>query len=392
MTKHSEKHPGIDPKDLSPAAPTGIPKLTPNPPETNLPRGLPAIAVLIVLGIACYLGGKIYWVKAPIGLRPGVEAVDTVTVSVKRGDSARTVFEKLRASGLDLAPWRYRILNGLYGTEHTLKGIQQGRYRVPVTATRQELLEILDRPALADDVFRIPDGATIGEVRALLEEAPELVRKTTKMSDAELAKALGIDADSPEGYLAPETYHYSPGTTDLAVLKLALAKQRDELAAAIAGKPLAAPLASPHDVLTLASIIERETGHGADRALVSSVFHNRLKAGMPLQSDPTVIYGIGQRYKGAITKTHLKTPTPYNTYTMTGLPPTPIGAPTKASIEAALNPAETKYLYFVAKGDGTSEFSETLRAHNRAVNTYLRTKKAAPGKPDADVPVPTGLK
>ena len=200
---------------------------------------------------------------------------------------------------------------------------------------------------------------------------------------------LGIDAGSLEGWFAPDTYHYTSGSADLAVMKQAVAKQKALLAKAWESRSEAAKVKTPYEALTLASIIEKETGLATDRHLVSSVFNNRLSIGMPLQTDPTVIYGLGEKFSGNITRKDLQTPTPYNTYVIPALPPTPIAAPTWASIEAAVNPADTRFLYFVSKGDGSSHFSQSLAEHNRAVRQFILNRPKTQKKAKPKEPQPT---
>ena len=194
------------------------------------------------------------------------------------------------------------------------------------------------------------------------------------MSDAQVMAAIGSPGDLPEGRFYPDTYAYSKGSADLAVLKRAHHAMEVRLAQAWAERASDTPLRDIEEVLKLASIVEKETGAAADRGKVAGVFANRLRIGMPLQTDPTVIYGMGEAFDGNLRKRDLQTDTPYNTYTRGGLPPTPISMPGKASLLAAARPDPTKALYFVARGDGSSEFSETLTEHNRAVNKYQRGK------------------
>ena len=192
------------------------------------------------------------------------------------------------------------------------------------------------------------------------------------MSEAELMAALGSPTLAAEGRFFPDTYAYSRGVSDLTVLRRAHEMLQGKLAQAWAERAADTPLRSSDEALTLASIIEKETGHEGDRGLVGGVFNNRLRIGMALQSDPTVIYGMGAAFDGNLRKRDLRADTPYNTYTRRGLPPTPIALPGLASLRAAVRPPATKALYFVARGDGSSVFSETLAEHNRAVNKFQR--------------------
>ncbi|MEO5845188.1 MAG: endolytic transglycosylase MltG, partial [Caldimonas sp.] len=219
---------------------------------------------------------------------------------------------------------------------------------------------------------RFTEGWTFRQIRAELARAESLKPTTAALSDAEVMAALGAPGVSPEGRLHPDTYLYSKGSNDLAVLKRAFRAMDRQLAQVWQERDPATPLRSAEEALTLASIVEKETGTAADRGRVAGVFVNRLRLGMPLQTDPTVIYGLGVAFDGNLRKRDLLADGPYNTYTRTGLPPTPIAVPGKASLLAAVRPEATKALYFVARGDGSSEFSETLADHNRAVNRFQR--------------------
>jgi UPF0755 protein len=216
------------------------------------------------------------------------------------------------------------------------------------------------------------EGWNIRQVRAALAKEPELKPDTQGMTDEALMATLGRPGQHPEGRFFPDTYTYAKNSSDVAVLKRAMRAMDKQLAAAWAQRSPAAVAKTPDQALILASIIEKETGKPTDRPLVAAVFNNRLKAGMPLQTDPTVIYGLGTAYDGSLHKRDLLTDTPWNTYTRAGLPPTPISMPGKASLLAAVQPAQSDALYFVSRGDGTSQFSSSLGEHNRAVNKYQR--------------------
>ncbi|ANS85012.1 UPF0755 protein YceG [Vibrio scophthalmi] len=216
------------------------------------------------------------------------------------------------------------------------------------------------------------EGSRFSEWRSILENAPYLEHKTSAMSEAEIAKQLGIEHDKLEGLFLAETFNYTYGTSDLDILKRSSDKLKSVLDAAWQARQEKLPLKTPYEALILASIIEKETAVESERERVASVFVNRLNKRMRLQTDPTVIYGMGDKYDGNIRKKDLRTPTPYNTYTISGLPPTPIAMAGEASILAALNPENSKYYYFVASGKGGHVFSKTLAEHNRAVRAYLK--------------------
>ena len=234
----------------------------------------------------------------------------------------------------------------------------------------------LARGDQAQGAVSLIEGWTFRQLRAELAAAEGLKPTTRAMSDAELMAALGAPGVAPEGRFFPDTYSFAPGTTDLAVLRQAYAAMQRQLDEAWDARDPQTPLKSASEALTLASIVEKETGLEADRALVAAVFVNRLRLGMALQTDPTVIYGLGERFDGNLRKRDLLADTPYNTYLRPGLPPTPIALPGRASLLAAVRPQASKALYFVARGDGSSEFSVTLADHNRAVNKYQRAPAA----------------
>ena len=252
--------------------------------------------------------------------------------------------------------------------------IRAGSYEIGRDITPQSLLNKMVRGDTSLATVRLLEGWTFRQFRAELAKAEGLKPTTANWSDAQVMVALGAPDVAPEGRFYPDTYAYSKGSNDLAVLKRAFRAMQQRLDAAWADRSANTPLRSTDDALTLASIIEKETGAAADRGRVGGVFNNRLRIGMPLQTDPSVIYGLGEAFDGNLRKRDLQTDTPYNTYTRGGLPPTPISMPGKASLLAAVRPESTKALYFVSRGDGSSQFSDTLAEHNRAVNKYQRGK------------------
>ncbi|PSB76926.1 endolytic transglycosylase MltG, partial [Photobacterium damselae subsp. damselae] len=257
--------------------------------------------------------------------------------------------------------------------EPELLQLKAGSYLVEPKMTLQQLLTLIGSGKEHQFSITLVEGERFSEWLKELQQAPEMQHETVGLSEAEIAKALNIDTNKLEGYMLPETYNYTAGMSDLDILKRAHNKLESVLENAWQGREKDLPLKTPYDVLIMASIIEKETAVDSERDVVSSVFTNRLEKGMRLQTDPTVIYGMGDKYDGNIRKRDLTTPTPYNTYVIFGLPPTPIAMPSKASILAAVHPAQTQYLYFVANGKGGHTFSKTLAEHNRAVRQYLRT-------------------
>ncbi len=257
--------------------------------------------------------------------------------------------------------------------------LHTGNYRLPKKVSMWQILRRLQGASPDTVTIRIPEGATFSMMRRIVNNKADLQHDTKSWSDAELLK--NIDSDSPytqaEGLFFPDSYDVDAGSSDLAIYRVAYQKMKKELAIAWEERQEDLPYANPYELLTMASIIEKETAHENDRAHVAAVFVNRLNIGMRLQTDPTVIYGMGNAYKGKIRRADLRRDTPYNTYTRAGLTPTPISLPSKAALEAAGHPSNEKYLYFVSRMDSTglSQFSHTLDEHNAAVRRYILKRK-----------------
>ncbi|WP_271009483.1 endolytic transglycosylase MltG [Paucibacter sp. B51] len=305
-----------------------------------------------------------WWLQAPMQLRN-----PTVELSIEAGSSPREVAQAWAQAGVAEDP---RLLYQWFRWSGQARQIRAGSYEIHQGATPRELLAKMVRGDEVLEQLRLIEGWNLRQLRAALARAPSLKQQTAGWTEAELMAALGAPGQAAEGRFFPDTYAYSRGVSDLTVLKRAYAAMQRRLDSAWAGRSEGLPLKSPEEALILASIVEKETGAPADRQLVAAVFINRLRIGMPLQTDPTVIYGLGEKFDGNLRKRDLQTDTPFNTYTRGGLPPTPIAMPGVASLQAALHPAPSRVLYFVARGDGSSEFSEDLAAHNRAVNKYQR--------------------
>lgn len=335
-------------------------------------RGAAAVCAAAAAAACTAFYGSFAWM--PVDFADGL---DHAEVFVEEGDSAKRISEKLCEAGIDVSHLQMRLASRLH--DRGMGGIHAGLYRFERGETVFGILDVFSKGALVDKSLRVPDGATIWDVRRIFSDAENLKDTISHADESELMKSLGLEGySSLEGFVSPDTYRYGSGTKDVAVLKDAVARQLAALEEEWRARDPSVQLKTPYEALILASIIEKETGVRSDRHLVSSVFHNRLRIGMPLQTDPTVIYGIGPEWNGRLTKKDLQTYTPYNTYRICGLPPTPIAMPTRASIEAALHPADTKYLYFVSRGDGTSEFSTNLAEHNEAVRRYIINKKRRP--------------
>ncbi|MCF8204164.1 MAG: endolytic transglycosylase MltG [Methylotenera sp.] len=323
------------------------------------------LALLLIAGIAA--AGVWHWLRSPLTL-----AAPSVELSIEPGTNPAEVARAWVSAGVQTdARWLYQW----FRWSGQAKQIRAGSYEVHAGVTPRELLDKMVRGDQVMEQLRLIEGWNWRQVRAALAAAPALKVRTAAMTDAEIMAALGQPGQAPEGRFFPDTYAYSRGVSDLTVLKRAHAAMQQRLTAAWGQRASGLPLKSPDDALILASIVEKETGAAADRKKVAAVFINRLRVGMPLQTDPTVIYGLGEAFDGNLRKRDLLADTPFNTYTRGGLPPTPIAMPGAASLQAALNPAATRDLYFVARGDGSSEFSEDLAAHNRAVNKYQRGGK-----------------
>jgi UPF0755 protein len=319
---------------------------------------------LIALGVAAVVGTRWYVTERPLPL-----AAERVEFRVPPGASVRGIAVAARSAGVDVD------VNAMV-TMARAKGVAQdlraGRYAVERGITLSGLLDKLKAGDVLRERLTIVEGINVRELRALLAAAAELRAEGAKMSDGALLQAVGATQPHPEGLFAPDTYVYEPGSSDLDILRLAYRRQQKLLQQAWDTRVPDLPYKTPYEALIMASIVEKETGQPAERAMIAAVFVNRLKAGMLLQTDPTVIYGLGETFDGNLRKRDLTADGPYNSYTRAGLPPTPIASPGRASIEAALHPADTDALYFVARGDGTSQFSATLAEHNRAVDRYQR--------------------
>ncbi|MBK6866984.1 MAG: endolytic transglycosylase MltG [Burkholderiales bacterium] len=327
-------------------------------------RKLLALLLILVAVAGAALGAVWWWTAQPLPL-----AAEQVEISIPSGASLRTAAGKAVEGGVRTQPellhWYFRLA----GREQTIK---PGDYAVTRGMTPSDLLGKLIRGERIVLTVTLVEGWSFQQFRAALAKAEHLRPDTQAMSAAELMKTLGKPGLAPEGRFFPDTYHYFKNASDVDVLRQSMRLMERRLAAAWDARAPGLPLKNADEALILASIVEKETGQAADRPEIAGVFINRLRIGMRLQTDPTVIYGLGERFDGDLKRSHLTTDTPFNTYTRAGLPPTPIAMPGKASLMAAVQPAPTKALYFVARGDGSSHFSPSLDEHNRAVNKYQR--------------------
>jgi len=323
---------------------------------------------LFVLMLAL-LGAALFGVWA---FRPITSAHEPpIEFEVRAGSGARSAMHQIAQAGVPVNPWLMEALARLTGQGGDLKA---GYYELKSGTTPLALVGQLVRGEQAQAAVTIVEGWTFRQMREAIAAQPKLRHETKDLSDRELMRLIGAEDKHPEGWFFPDTYLYAKGSSDVAIYRKAHEQMRRRLDEIWATRDPSLPYKSPYEALIMASIIEKETGHSADRQQVAAVFINRLRRGMLLQTDPSVIYGIGERFDGNIRKRDLSTDTPYNTYTRAGLPPTPIALPGAEALAAAFNPAPTDALYFVSRGDGTSHFSRTLDEHNRAVDKYQRRR------------------
>ncbi len=324
--------------------------------------GVPLLLLALAAGMTA--AAAWWWLDHPLPL-----AGANAELSIEAGATPRDVAQAWVDAGVQTSP---RLLYEWFRWSGQARRIRAGSYEIDGGTSPRKLLAKLVQGDEALEHVRFIEGWTVRQLRAALARAPGLKPSTAALSDAELMAALGASGVPAEGHFFPDTYAYSRGVSDVTVLRRAHRAMQQKLAAAWADRAADTPLRSAEDALVLASIVEKETGQAADRALVAAVFSNRLRIGMPLQTDPTVIYGLGPAFDGNLRKRDLLADTPFNSYTRAGLPPTPIALPGLASLRAAVRPDSSKALYFVARGDGSSVFSNSLADHNRAVNQYQR--------------------
>ncbi|HSV36383.1 MAG TPA: endolytic transglycosylase MltG [Ramlibacter sp.] len=319
------------------------------------------LASLAVLGAG---GWALWWVYQPLQL-----SAPSVDLSIEAGTLPRGVAQAVKDAGVSVNSDLLYLWFRISGQDRLIKA---GSYELESGITPHRLLAKLARGEESLRAITLVEGWNFRQLRAALLKDDVLRPDTQGLADEAVMSLLGRPGQHPEGRFFPDTYTFAKGSSDVAVLRRALRAMDKRLAAAWALKAPDAVVSTPDEALILASIVEKETGKPADRPLIAAVFNNRLRVGMPLQTDPTVIYGLGASFDGNLRKKDLQADTPWNTYTRPGLPPTPIAMPGKASLLAAVQPAPSKALYFVARGDGSSHFSASLDEHNRAVNKYQR--------------------
>jgi len=324
---------------------------------------------LVLAGVVFALaatGAFAWWARHPLSL-----SSSPLEVVIQPNSSVASVGRQIARSGVGIDPRLFVLLARLTGRAADLKA---GGYTFEQGATPLSVLDKVARGEVTHYVVTVIEGWEFRKMRAAIDASPALKHDTRGMSDIELMRAIGAPESAPEGLFFPDTYLFTRGSSDLELYKHAYRVMQRRLNDAWAARAPGLPYKTPYEALIMASIVEKETGQSVDRPMIAAVFINRLRKNMLLQTDPTVIYGIGEGFDGNLHKRDLQADTPYNTYTRSGLPPTPISLPSLASLAAATTPAQSDALYFVARGDGSSQFSSTLPEHNRAVDKYQRGK------------------
>jgi len=335
------------------------------------------IRVLLFLAFAVFAtaaGWLIYYADTPLQLpRTPLE------FSLKQGSSLRSGAKQLTEIGVLDDPWSFIVMARVLGKAGEIKA---GNYEFTNNLTPYRLLTKLTKGDVTMKEIAFIEGWTFNQLRKALDDYPGIRHDSANLSDEEILKRIGATENSAEGLFFPDTYFFNDGMSDLTILKRAYRTMESNLATVWETRAKDLPFSDTHQALIMASIVEKETAQATERRMVAAVLINRLRLGMKLQADPTVIYGLGDKFDGNLRKRDLTGDTIYNTYTREGLPPTPIALPGLASIQATLNPADTKALYFVSRGDGTSHFSESLEEHNRAVTKYQKSGRHNRGNGD----------
>ncbi len=319
---------------------------------------------LLLLAALIVGSGFTYWAVQPIS-----QTITPQDFSIKPGSGVRSSARQIRDAGIPVDPILFEILARVRGKANKLKA---GTFELDANESPFDLLNKIVNGEFSYASLVIIEGWTFRQMRTAIDAHPSIRHDTSDISERELINKINPSYQYGEGLFFPDTYLFAKGSSDLQIYQQSHQSMLKHIDEAWKGRNTTLPYRSVYEALTMASIIEKETGQSNERSMIAAVFVNRLKIGMLLQTDPTVIYGMGEQYKGNIRKRDLSTDTPYNTYTRVGLPPTPIALPGLASISAAMNPANSGVLYFVAKGDGSSQFSDNLTEHNRAVNKYQR--------------------
>jgi UPF0755 protein len=326
-------------------------------------RRLLVTAALVVLPAVLAGAGWLAW----FAFTPVEVPMQARELVIGKGRPLKGVARDLVRIGVLREPWSFVWMARLMGEANDLKA---GSYELPERIAPLHLLQKIARGDVTQASVTFIEGWTFQQLRAALDAHPGVTHDTGGLSELEVMRRLGAPETHAEGLFFPDTYYFATGTSDLKILSRAYRTMQAKLSVLWQSRATGLPYGSPYEAVIMASIVEKETGREADRDKIAAVFVNRLKRDMRLQTDPTVIYGLGERFDGNLRRKDLETDTEYNTYTRAGLPPTPIALPGQAALEAALRPAASGALYFVARGDGSSEFSATLEDHNRAVQRY----------------------
>ncbi|SCY68815.1 UPF0755 protein [Nitrosospira sp. Nl5] len=329
-------------------------------------RTLKRISLLVLAGIFLFTAWFAYQVNRPVQL-----PVVPYEFSIEPGSSLRSVAKQLADAGVLRDVWSFVLLSRVMGLASSLKA---GDYEIAVSTSPLELLERITKGDVNQSEIRFIEGWTFLQLRQVLDEHSAIRHDTTNLSDEEILRSIGASETAAEGLFFPDTYFFARGSSDVAILRRAYHAMQNHLNREWDIRAVNLPLRDPYQALILASIVEKETGKESDRTMVAGVFVNRLRLSMLLQTDPTIIYGLGKKFDGNLRKKDLLADQEYNTYTRRGLPPTPIAMPGLPSIQAVLNPAKTDALYFVSKGNGESHFSSNLADHNRAVTKYQKRR------------------
>jgi UPF0755 protein len=323
---------------------------------------LKALLTLVILAVAAVAGYGAWYLGSPVRIRQY-----PVEVEIPRGAGFRAAVEQLEKSGVSMRRHEFELLARSMGK---VRHIKAGSYEIAQPVTPIQLLQKLTRGDVTQAEIRLIEGWTFAQFRAALDASPDLRHDTKGMDDAQILERLRVAEKHPEGLFFPDTYLFGKGSSDLAVLRRSYRAMARHLKEEWEARDAKVPYRTPYEALIMASIVEKETGQAGERDLIGGVLVNRLRIGMRLQVDPTVIYGLGTSFDGNLKRGHLTEDGPYNTYTRAGLPPTPIAMPGLASLRSALRPGKTDAMYYVSKNDGSSHFSRTLEEHNRAVTRY----------------------
>ena len=328
-------------------------------------RGMVGLLTMGIL-LAAWAG---WWASRDLPLR-----LTTVELAIEPGTPVRQIAEQVNAAGVEVSP---SLLYWMFRLSGQARQIKAGNYEITPGVSAWQLLQKLARGEESLQAVALIEGWTWRQWRQALDKAEFLRHDTRDLSDADIARRLGLTPDALEGHFYPDTYTFAKGSSDLTVMQRAQRAMDRQLSVQWKQRAGDLSITQIEQARILASLIEKETGRASDRAMISSVFHNRLRLGMPLQTDPTVIYGMGSSFDGNLRRRDLRADHAWNTYTRNGLPPTPIAMPGKGALLAAVQPARSQALYFVARGDGSSEFSDNLEQHNRAVDRYQRSRRQA---------------